>query len=106
MLGRAETKAEVVHVGTLAAGIERVGQGDIDLILLDLNLPDSEGLDTVRKMLEKAGKIPIVVLTVTHDKKQAIEAVKMGVQDYLIKGDFDSNILHRSIHYALARTSK
>lgn len=106
MLGKMEEKVEVKHVFSLAAAFEEVNKGGIDVILLDLHLPDSKGIDTVQQMLKKAPNIPIIILTVLDDKKLAVEAVGAGAQDYLVKGDYDSRLLHQAIRYALARSSK
>ena len=88
---------------TLSKGLERLVEGGIDVILLDLSLPDSRGFDTVVRTQNKAPIVPIVVMTGLDDQTLAITAVKRGAQDYLIKGQVDSNHLSRSIRYALAR---
>lgn len=74
-----------------------------DIILLDLTLPDSIGLDTLKKIYAEASEIPIIVLTSLNDQYVAIKAVKEGAQDYLVKGQFDTNLLLRSIHYSIER---
>lgn len=73
------------------------------LVLLDLNLPDSHGADTFRKILEKAPGVPVVVLSGQDDEALAIKAMNQGVQDYLIKGDITSKHLERAIRYAVER---
>ncbi|HUM06717.1 MAG TPA: hybrid sensor histidine kinase/response regulator [Terriglobales bacterium] len=73
------------------------------LILLDLNLPDSRGADTFRKVMEKAPNVPVVVLSGQDDEALAIKAVHQGVQDYLVKGDVSSKQLERAIRYAVER---
>jgi two-component system cell cycle sensor histidine kinase/response regulator CckA len=87
----------------LQPGCERLQKGEIDLVLLDLLLPDSEGLDTVRAIQRCGPTVPIVVLTVVKDEKSAIEAVSIGAQDYLVKGEMTSSMLAKSIRYAIAR---
>ncbi len=74
-----------------------------DAILLDLNLPDSMGIDTVSKTLEDIRDTPIIILTGLNEEKIAISSVKMGIQDYLVKDHFDSVLLARSIQYAIER---
>lgn len=98
------TSFEVVPVGTVQAGIDRLAQGDIDLVLLDLSLPDSHGLDTALRVRSSVPDIPIVVLTSTDDEATALEALHAGVQDYLIKGTVNGQSLVRSIIYAIERT--
>jgi PAS domain S-box-containing protein len=87
----------------LAQGKEHLNRGETDLILLDLILPDSEGLDTLQAVLEEAPLVPIVVCSAISDKDTALRAVSEGAQDYLIKGSIDPATLVRSIRYALER---
>ncbi len=76
---------------------------DIDAVLLDLNLPDSQGLDTLDRLYAAAGGVPIVVLTAHDDDQLAVQAVQHGAQDYLVKGDVDGPSLVRAIRYARER---
>src|SRR5271163_4284732 len=73
------------------------------LVLLDLNLPDSRGADTFRKIRERAPHVPVVVLSSQDDEALALKAVNHGVQDYLIKGDFTSKRLEQAMRYAVER---
>ena len=101
--GRRPVIDEADRIGT---GLERLVKGGIDLVLLDLSLPDSTGLDTFRKIHEKAPKLPIIVLTALDVQGQALDALKLGAEDYLIKGQIDSNGLVRSIRFALERARR
>jgi CheY-like chemotaxis protein len=83
----------LVHAERLAEGLERIAAGGIDAVLLDLSLPDSEGLDTLRCLLDGAPDIPIVVLTGNDDGTLAAQAVGMGAQDYLIKQALRADLL-------------
>ncbi len=87
----------------LADGLEYLAQTDIDLVLLDLSLPDSHGLETVEQLVEVVQAIPIVVLTGLAHEEQGIWAVNLGAQDYLLKGSVDSVALVRTIRYAIQR---
>ncbi len=88
----------------LSEGLKRLADGNIDVILLDLMLPDSiGGFYTFSKTQAQAPQIPIVVMTGFDDESFAISTVRMGAQDYLIKGKVDSNLLVRTIRYAIAR---
>ncbi len=87
----------------LSKGLEHLVEGGIDVVLLDLMLPDSQGFDTFIKMQAQAPEIPIVVLTGLSDETLAIRAVRKGAQDYLVKGKVDSDMLVRAILYAIAR---
>jgi len=87
----------------LSAGIQELQKANLDVLLLDLSLPDSQGLETVIKVLSQTPNVPIVVMTGHHDDLLAIKAVSIGAQDYLIKGEADAKILGRAIHYAIER---
>jgi len=90
-------------VPRLSQGLEHLGSGEIDLVLLDLGLPDSHGLDTFYKAYTQAPEIPFVLLTGLDDETLALTAVRKGAQDYLIKGETDANTLLRTIRYATER---
>ena len=92
---------EVVH--RLSRGLERLSEERFDILLLDLILPDSQGLDTFIRVHTQAPQIPIIVLTSLDNELLAIEALKMGAQDYLVKGQFDILLLARFIRYGIER---
>jgi PAS domain S-box-containing protein len=96
-------KFALVQAESLAKGMELLTGGGIDLVMLDLGLPDSWGFDTLIKVLHQAPELPIVVLTSRDDDDSIMQAVIQGAQDYLIKGQFDSNLLIRSLCYAFER---
>ncbi len=87
----------------LDAGLERLQQKRFDVVLLDLTLPDSEGLATFRAVQDKARHEPIIVLTGSMDQHLAMEALPLGAQDYLIKGRTSPEHLARSIRHAIWR---
>lgn len=87
----------------LSAGLERLAEGGIDCILLDLTLPDSHELDTFGRVQAQAPEIPIVVISGLDDEALAIEAVQKGAQDYLVKSYLGSYVLARTIRYAIER---
>ncbi|HNV23293.1 MAG TPA: response regulator [Candidatus Omnitrophota bacterium] len=74
-----------------------------DVIVLDLRLPDSDGIDTFRKIYRKALKIPVIILTAIDDESLAIQTIKEGAQDYIIKGQINERQLAQSISFAIAR---
>ncbi|MBM3301770.1 MAG: PAS domain S-box protein, partial [Deltaproteobacteria bacterium] len=96
---------ELVCVDRLKAALECLREGDrqFDVMILDLGLPDSVGLETFRQIHHQALSIPIVVMTALNDSDMAMEAVREGAQDYLVKGDLTSTLLVRSIRYAVER---
>ena len=87
----------------LATGLERLQKGVFDVVLLDLNLPDSRGADTFIRACSQAPQVPIVVLTSMDDETLALKAVHEGAQDYLVKGQVDEKTLSRAIRYAIER---
>lgn len=89
--------------GSLAEAVTRLEQGGVGVILLDLNLPDSSGLDTVRAVMAAAPGVPVVVMTATDDENLAIQAMEIGAQDYLIKGEDDGRRVRRAVQYAVER---
>ena len=89
--------------GSLSAAAECLDNGGYDVILLDLMLPDSDGLDTVRRIKEINSHIPIVVLTGLDDEQTGLSAIKIGAMDYLVKGQVLDNVLVRTIQYAIER---
>jgi signal transduction histidine kinase len=93
----------VERTASLAAGLARLREGAFDVLLLDLDLPDSRRLATFFKAQSAVRGIPIVVLTGHEDETLAIEAVERGAQDYLVKGRVDAELLERSIRYAISR---
>jgi K+-sensing histidine kinase KdpD len=88
---------------SLSSGLEFLSTNDVDAVLLDLNLPDSFGLDTFLKIHKNRQKIPILILTGLCDRELAVKAVREGAGDYLVKGEVDDRLLRRSISYAIER---
>ncbi|MGC8603821.1 MAG: sigma 54-interacting transcriptional regulator [Desulfomonilaceae bacterium] len=93
----------IVSESTLASGLAHLRKGDIRAVLLDLNLPDSQGLETLSQVNDEFPETPIIVLTGQEDENIAVEALKQGAQDYLVKGVVGGNQLVRSIRYAIER---
>ena len=102
-LATARTPCRVRHVVSLGDALRLVGASAPDVVLLDLQLPDSAGMDTVRKMRQAAPRLPIVVLTGLADEDVGLESLREGAQDYLIKGQTDSVLLSRCLAYAIER---
>ena len=93
----------VEDVGRLQAGLERLHRGGIDVVLLDLSLPDSQGLETLAAVRSTFPMLPVVVLTGFDDEETAVKAVREGAQDYLVKGRFDGRLLARAVRYGIER---
>lgn len=97
------TLFELTAVVRLSQGLEYLSHQNYDIILLDLSLPDSQGLDTLTQVISQVPHIPIVILTAMDDEKLAVESVRKGAQDYLVKGRFEGELLIKAIRYAIER---
>ncbi|HSL04609.1 MAG TPA: PAS domain S-box protein, partial [Nitrospiraceae bacterium] len=93
----------VVHVDRLSAACSCLTAGPFDAIILDLNLPDSEGLDTLVRVQVSAPGVPVVIMTGLDDERLAMEGIRAGAQDYIVKGRYDGALLHRSLCTAVER---
>jgi diguanylate cyclase (GGDEF)-like protein len=98
------SKFTVKCAGELSTGLKCLNEEkNIDVVLLDLSLPDSQGIDTLTRVLNFTSEVPIVVLTNYDNEMFAIKAVQKGAQDYLIKGSIDNNLLVRTIRHSIER---
>ncbi|TKB25900.1 response regulator [Desulfopila sp. IMCC35006] len=94
----------IEHVASLTAGIVRIREGGIDIVLSDLGLPESRGLGTLELLLPEVGRrLPVIVLTDLADQEIGTEALRAGAQDYLFKEEVTGSLLVRSILYAIER---
>jgi PAS domain S-box-containing protein len=88
----------------LSTGLEQLAQGDMEAVLLDLDLPDSQGLDTLRRVVSELPTVPaIVALTDLDDEDMGTQAIEAGAEDCLVKGQVDANLLSRALRYAIER---
>ncbi len=94
---------ETTLCSTVSSGMEELKKNEIDAILLDINLPDSNGIDTLKKVNSRSGNIPILVLTGSTNENLMNEGINLGVQDFLIKGEVGNKTLIRSIIIAIER---
>lgn len=94
---------ELIIKKNLQEGFNYLNNNEIDILLLDLSLPDSTGLETFQKAHANDPQLPIVILSGLEDEDVAIRAVRQGAQDYFVKGDINSRILSRAMSYAIER---
>ncbi len=94
---------EVARESRLEAGLERLRSGSVDVVLLDLNLPDSTGLETLERIGTESGDVPVVVLTGVRDQRVGVDAIQRGAQDFLVKDEVTSELLVRTIYHAIER---
>jgi len=94
---------EIRHATRLSDGLAALDDEAFDAIILDLWLPDSRGIDSIAQLLVSAAAVPIVVLSAQQDETVALQAVRRGAQDYLVKGEWDAKLLLRVLRYAIER---
>src|SRR6202030_3212361 len=94
---------ELTQVETMGQAEKHLAGGGVDIILLDLGLPDAQGLESIRRTRAVAPRVPLVVLTVLDDESMAARALQEGVQDYLIKSQIDARGLLRALRCAVER---
>jgi len=97
------SEIELEHLRDMESALDTLADSEFDLILLDLGLPGSSGLETLDAVRDVAAEIPIVVLTGLDDTETSLDAIHRGAQDYLPKDDLDSDTLMRSLRYAIER---
>jgi PAS domain S-box-containing protein len=102
-LRAADPAARLDHVDTLDEGLARLADGRYDVVLLDLSLPDSRGLDTLRRLGPRTLSAPVVILTGFGDQNLGVEAVREGAQDFVPKGELSSALLARVVRHAVGR---
>lgn len=100
---RANPHYRLTHVESLRQGLDLINQEPFDITLLDLNLPDSQGLATLHRLCQVIPRTAIVVLTGMADDELAIQAIQAGAQDYLVKEEITTSVFTRFLHYAIER---
>jgi len=93
----------LTHLSLMSEAVTHLAEGGVDIVLLDMGLPDGHGLDTVRRAHAAAPNVPVIVLTGLDDEALAAEAMKEGAQDYLIKGQIENRALPRALRHAIER---
>lgn len=103
ILSNIDWKIDLNVAASISEAIELIKNNQIDAVLLDLTLPDSTGVETVLKIKQAKSELPIVVLTGIDDEHVGIESLRIGAQDYLVKGQVDSRFIMRALDYAIER---
>lgn len=103
ILGEAPIPFEVEQCARLSDAVQRLSKGGIDVVITDLSLPDSVGIETFHDLAKQFPRLPVVVLSGTDDEALALRTVEEGAQDYLVKGKLDQALLVRSLRYAIKR---
>ncbi len=96
-------KYELFEADTFFEGMDILNKHEVDIVLLDLSLPDSQGFKTLNRYMETFSSIPVIVLTGVNNEIVGNQAVKAGAQDFLVKGQFDGKLLGRAVRYAIQR---
>src|SRR5665213_2361468 len=95
------TSFKMTHAPNMREAISHLEKGEVDIVLLDLGLPDAFGLESIRQVHAAAPRIPLIVLTNLDDEGLAFEALRAGAQDYLIKGQVENRALPRALRHAI-----
>ena len=103
-LAESGIRYELYHTETLYEGTNLLQKTNIEIVLLDLNLPDSSGFKTLTTYMERAPQVPVIVVTAINNEIIGNQSVKAGAQDFLIKGQLDSRQFGRSLRYSLQRS--
>ena len=103
MVGNCQGNCSLEVADRLTAGMKLLDEDRFDAVFLDLGLPDSAGIDTLRTLQEHTADVPVIVLTGLADGELASSAIAMGAQDYLIKGNIEGGVLYRSVLYSIER---
>ncbi len=104
MLKESKTEEfDLTRAETLEEGLKHLSKEAFDVLLLDLGLPDSSGIETLLKVQSETSEVPIVVMTGLSDESIALKALQLGAQDYLVKGKVEGNLVTRSVRYAIER---
>ncbi len=101
--GNGTAQFDLSWADRLSKAVEVLATTIVDVILVDLTLPDSQGLSTVTHIIAEAPEIPIIILTGLDDEALAVNALQEGAQDYLVKGQLEPNLLIRTIRYGIER---
>ncbi len=96
---------EIVHMQRLGPALNRLGQGGVDVVLLDLGLPDGNGVENVRRVRMMAPEVPVIVLSGRDDDATVAQSMLEGAQDYLVKGQIETRALPRALRHAIERFS-
>ena len=97
MLSTINGHFQVIHVTKLSEGLEQLQKGDVDLVLLDLGLPDSSGLETLTRTRAQAPHVPIIVITGMAERETAVKALNQGAQDFIAKERVDVHLLIQAV---------
>jgi CheY-like chemotaxis protein len=105
LLSESGQDVAVQSVDKLATALDRLSSGDFDVMLLDLGLPDSQGMETLERVQAVVAHMPVIVLTGNMDTRLALRAVELGAQDFLVKGHFNGERLGRVMIASIGRKS-
>jgi two-component system cell cycle sensor histidine kinase/response regulator CckA len=97
------TSFHISRADRVSTAMKSLAGGNIDVVIVDLRLPDSQGLDTLARIKSQASDVPVIVLLGLEDESLANVVMYVGAQDYLIKGQVDSDLLVHSLHHAIQR---
>ncbi|HVO74358.1 MAG TPA: hybrid sensor histidine kinase/response regulator [Ignavibacteriaceae bacterium] len=94
---------DIIHSSDVKSGIKSLSQKSFDIIVADLNLPDSRGIETFHKIKQASGNIPIIILSGMNDSNLTLESIRNGAQDYVYKGSYEGDFIYRVLRHAIER---
>jgi len=94
---------EITHTSNVKTGIENISQKSFDIIVADLNLPDSSGINTFYEIKKKSGNTPVIILSGMNDSNLTLESIRSGAQDYIYKGNYEGDFIYRVVRHAIER---
>lgn len=103
LTGNYSDEFEITYTSNVKAGIENITQKSFDVIVADLNLPDSNGISTFYEIKKRSGNIPVIILSGMNDSSLTLESIRSGAQDYIYKGNYEGDFIYRVIRHAIER---
>ncbi len=103
LTGKCNDEFEITYTSNVKAGIENITQKSFDVIVADLNLPDSSGISTFYEIKKRSGNIPVIILSGMNDSSLTLESIRSGAQDYIYKGNYEGDFIYRVIRHAIER---
>jgi signal transduction histidine kinase len=94
---------EITHTPDVKTGIENISRKSFDVIVADLNLPDSTGISTFHEIKKKSGNTPVIILSGLNDSNLTLESIRSGAQDYIYKGNYEGDFIYRVVRHAIER---
>ncbi|MGE5795873.1 MAG: ATP-binding protein [Ignavibacteria bacterium] len=103
LTGNYNDEFKITHTSNVKAGIENISRKSFDIIVADLNLPDSSGISTFYEIKKRSGNTPVIILSGMNDSNLTLESIRSGAQDYIYKGNYEGDFIYRVVRHAIQR---